>query len=457
MPDYSYLPLRQNDAIRLLELLPGTRDDPQVHCNITRRRLSDKSLRYEAISYTWGNSENRETLLCGGFRAELSITRNCYNALCSLRQAAQPRLLWIDAVCINQDDISERNAQVRIMDQIYANATQVVAYLGEESAGSHILFHELALADHLYQSTGSFEGRPKPSIETVNELELLLQRPWWFRIWVLQEVHVARQVTAMCGNSQASMKALDGCVFGYRYNRVTERFAPPPLYAFDNGWYFKPTRNQRDVAVFTLWQLLWTTRACKATDPRDRVLALIPFLTETRHELAHLIDYSRTVEQIFTDVALFLVDYLGLLVLGAVQHPHAREMPSWVADWSGDSVSTAWGSKDEPPITTERGFTVCRLACYHKACKGQHPVLRVQGVRIARIGHLGGHFDFENAREQCWETIRQVLDLQQVTSGYVPNEIDQGYNNDYGVMLTPLIYGSKYDLQFSLATRTCHY
>jgi len=185
MPTYSYLPLRYDDSIRVIELSRGTNEDSSVHCNITRRRLSDPILSYEAISYTWGDPLALEILFCGGHNAELSITRNCYNALRSLRRSDKSRTIWIDAICINQKNILERSSQVRIMDRIYSFASRVVAYLGEETPGSQLLFDTLVEADSLYHVTQSFKGRPWPNAELIHELDNLFRRPWFSRIWVI--------------------------------------------------------------------------------------------------------------------------------------------------------------------------------------------------------------------------------------------------------------------------------
>ncbi len=446
MPTYSYLPLRQDDAIRLLELSPGTRDDIQVHCNVTRRRLSDKVLNYEAISYTWGHLQDRETLFCGGNHAALSITRNCYNALRSLRHATQPRSLWIDAVSINQEDTLERNAQVRIMDRIYANASRVVVYLGEESHGSRLLFEELASADQFCQSKGSYNGRLVPSAEIIKELNLLLQRPCFSRVWILQEVRNARQLTVMCGNSQASMKALQQCIFGYRDDRVTESYAPP-LFDLTRGYHL-------DHTVFSLWKVLGDTRSCKATDPRDRIFAVIPLLAEPRDELAHFVDYSRSFERTYADITMFILQSLELRILLAVQHPHTLSLPSWMPDWSGNSAPHRWGFDTVYPDTRWEDFTVCQLGCSHEACGGQHPVLRVTGVRNSRIGHLGAPFDFGDAQELCLETIRLVLDLQDIEQVCEPEATDQDGSNSSSGILTPTISESKYSVDLTLAIRT---
>ena len=328
MPTYSYLPLRYDDSIRVIELSRGTNEDSSVDCNITRRRLSDPILSYEAISYTWGDPLALEILFCEGDNAELSITRNCYDALRSLRRSDKSRKIWIDAICINQQNILERSSQVRMMDRINTFASQVVVYLGEETPGSRLLFDELVEADSLYEVTQSFEGRPWPNAELVHELDNLFRRPWFSRIWVIQEVYVAREVTIVCGTSYASMLTLYECTLGYQDTRVTKSRIPVSVYVAMGGrleW-------RKGDAATSIWQLLADTRNCGATDRRDKIFALKALIEDDQRELDQLVDYSRSIERVFNDVTMLLLPRARLGLLLAVRHPHTLKMPSWIPD-----------------------------------------------------------------------------------------------------------------------------
>jgi hypothetical protein len=409
MPTYSYLPLRYNDSIRLIELSPGTSEDPYVHCNITRRRLSDPMLRYEAISYTWGDPRDLETLSCGGYNAELLVTRNCYDALRSLRRSDQARTIWIDAISINQHSILERNAQVCMMGRIYASSFRVVVYLGEETQGSQLLFEEIAMADSLYQSTQSFEGRPVPNAELVHELDDLLHRPWFSRIWVIQEVYVAKEVMMMCGTSHGSMLALYECIFGYRNNRVTRSIAPISVYITDHTSSESVTEGD---TAGSIWRLLSRTRECGATDPRDKIFALKALVADDRQELDKFVDYSWSVETLFKKVTMFLLPCVKIWLLLAVRHPHTLKMPSWMPDWSGNSdPNDTWYDGAVPRASSKEEFTICHLRCSHRECNHQHGVLRVRGIQYSRISYLGASFDFDGAEELCLEAVRHVQEL----------------------------------------------
>lgn len=155
---YKYTPLdKSKRQIRLLHLHPSTKysgppckdgddsDQPvrdhgenssaqpdndhtdDIHCTFSIASLDDE-LDYEALSYVWGNTDSQKPVYLHGH--SFSITRNFYDALSHMRRATE-RVLWADALCINQDDLQERASQVAHMQHIYANASTVVAYLGD--------------------------------------------------------------------------------------------------------------------------------------------------------------------------------------------------------------------------------------------------------------------------------------------------------------------------------------
>lgn len=336
------------------------------------------------------------------------VTRNCHDAIRSLRQKGKARTIWIDAIYINQHNISERNAEVRMMGRIYAAASRTVVYLGEETPGSRLLFGELAIADSLYQSTTSFEERPDPNSELVDELDNLFSRPWFSRIWVIQEVAVAKNVIIMCGTTIASMLALYECTFGYsKQYRVTRSEIPVSVKAavFDISIF----RETGDVAS-DIWQVSADTRTCGATDPRDKIFALKALIGDHRRELDQFIEYGRSVERVFSDVTMFVLPRVRLWLLLAVRHPHTLEMPLWMPDWSGKSSrNVPWYAGRVPSAKSIAEFTICHLNCSHMECIGQHTVLGVQGIQHSRISHLGAPFSCENPEDFCYRAVRNIV------------------------------------------------
>src|SRR5690349_17905460 len=123
---YQYKPLTHDDEIRLLHLEPASADD--VHFTLHPARLSEEPS-YEAISYCWGDENDTRVVYCEG--EPLLITNSLYTGLKQLRHQDTVRVLWADAVCIDQNDISERNVQVGLMSRIYSQPSRVLVWLGD--------------------------------------------------------------------------------------------------------------------------------------------------------------------------------------------------------------------------------------------------------------------------------------------------------------------------------------
>lgn len=126
---YKYRPLTEDGTIRLLRLAPG---QGQVHFELQTVSINS-GVQYEAISYAWGEPTLKESVLCDG--ELLDIPASLSAALRWLRLPDQPRVLWADAVCINQADIAEKNKQVAMMGEIYRKPAGILIWLGEDTEG----------------------------------------------------------------------------------------------------------------------------------------------------------------------------------------------------------------------------------------------------------------------------------------------------------------------------------
>jgi hypothetical protein len=159
--------------------MPPTSNDARIRCQLFDYLLQDSGKRthqYEALSYVWGSSDKPRSILID--ERDLPITVNLHEALLSLRDPYIERIIWIDAICINQGDKEERAQQVQFMAKVYSKASRVVVWLGQAAKGSdHALEQILNAAD---------DESPKPSNNETNQQPIpdLLQRPWFQRIWV---------------------------------------------------------------------------------------------------------------------------------------------------------------------------------------------------------------------------------------------------------------------------------
>jgi hypothetical protein len=174
---FSYTPLESSEDIRLVVIEPGERDSPLL-CRLITARFDEDPV-YEALSYVWGPTDHPGCVILDG--QAKSITSNLWSALTHLREYDQrhrqgdqdfkPRCLWIDAICINQDDVLERNHQVQHMSRIYSRAATVLVWLGPAYDGSDLAMNALRNKNALKAQ----KGWSVPLIK-------LLDREYWKRM-----------------------------------------------------------------------------------------------------------------------------------------------------------------------------------------------------------------------------------------------------------------------------------
>ncbi|PVH83611.1 hypothetical protein DL98DRAFT_454726, partial [Cadophora sp. DSE1049] len=129
---YPYQPLKAGQ-VRLLKLLPGSQPE-RIRCKLVSGYLESKPS-YEALSYSWGSSKDQHhDVWIDGVSAP--VRDNLYDALLSLRRPCHERVLWVDAICINQSNDKERSSQIPRMGEIYGQADKVFIYIGAKSNNS---------------------------------------------------------------------------------------------------------------------------------------------------------------------------------------------------------------------------------------------------------------------------------------------------------------------------------
>lgn len=248
MKPYKYKPLRSiRRRLRLLRLHGGGLLNPEITCelfeveydkdnlNIVRRVLSkdernakreryerrrqsgkttdhssgvqsldvdDNVIEYEALSWCWGQEVKDRAVRIqeGGKYYRLAVTRDLTMALKYLRHPHEERILWIDALCINQENHEERNHQVQMMSLIYSGAKQACIWLGEDTDDSTTairFIHEILKLENFDTISERRENALK-----WQSLLLLMQRPWFSRRWVVQEIALAKSATIYCGNDK---------------------------------------------------------------------------------------------------------------------------------------------------------------------------------------------------------------------------------------------------------------
>ena len=174
---YSSLSLKPG-SIRLLRLMPDKDETAPIQCqlfNYSPQESGEWTHLYEALSYVWGDPDKTLPILINEHC--FNITVNLYAALLRLRNRSFERIIWVDAVCINQGCKQEKERQIQSMAKIYGQANRVIIWLGETADNSDRALEEIRVAPGM-KSTNSLNGDAIPA---------LLQRPWFRRIWVRQQ------------------------------------------------------------------------------------------------------------------------------------------------------------------------------------------------------------------------------------------------------------------------------
>ena len=278
---FRYTPLQAGRKIRVLELACGVGDEV-VKGELQQVDLNENPV-YSALSYVWGSAFDCATIKCNG--GDVEVTKNLAEALRHLRYESSPRYLWVDALCINQEDVDEKSHQVALMKDIYAYAEDVVVWLGPDEEGiAAELFKEVeelmalieSSIEHNFEDLNKLQSLPfaASSSPIMEKLFLLFKREYFTRTWVIQEVGLTNRPLAHWGNSiinfnkiglvaMACLKYFRPTLSSLGYLKKFERAAN--LYQT----YLPRPGYQR------LHDTIYQTRLNQVTDSRDKVYAFI--------------------------------------------------------------------------------------------------------------------------------------------------------------------------------------
>ncbi|KAL8367568.1 hypothetical protein RB599_003451 [Gaeumannomyces hyphopodioides] len=300
-------------SVRLLQLLPHQNRNSRIECQLITCSMLDsgRTHPYEALSYVWGSEKNKLSIYIDGI--EQSVRANLHHALSHLRDCFVERVLWIDAICINQDDNEEKGQQVQSMAKIYAKASRVIVWLvdppdsgdqsdnGDQAGGGGRALeairaaaaakHAAAAAEHAAAAAEHAVAEEQRVDSKLDERERrailgLLGRKWFQRIWVLQEVAAARHVLIKYGSTE-----IDGYAFClglgvlgpfYKTHPNLQTLIPPIAHLIKDAVFRR--RHDRDdtsrparfsLNIRPLGELVDMYHTRKATVPLDKVYALL--------------------------------------------------------------------------------------------------------------------------------------------------------------------------------------
>lgn len=378
---YSYRPLdARSSEIRLLTLHPDSQKRAPLRCDLEHCSL-DSQPKYAALSYLWGTSEVTETINVSG--QVLEIRENLAITLHALRHPKKQLVLWVDSVCIHQQDNDEKGSQVAMMTRIYSDATIVLAWIGSESHDSGKALKTLYKMSIPYQDL--ITNKPKNSSDeeavkslthmkewtekslpkvlpskiseadkTVLAILHLMSRPYWKRVWVQQELALGKNAIVICGQDNIELSPFGHGIntvpmtAHFLKNRMSEKIRERAgrLVAESGPGLNRLGKSKHESIPLRL--LLFNEcfsrpveQRLQAADRRDLVYGLMS-LAKDFEELDLKPDYHKTWQQVFQNLSEAYIRKGNVGILAYAQRLEScNGLPSWVPDWShtGDTIA----------------------------------------------------------------------------------------------------------------------
>ncbi|PVH69973.1 hypothetical protein DL98DRAFT_661395 [Cadophora sp. DSE1049] len=337
--------------IRLLKLFPGTGDEP-LEGEVFHTPLGSAGP-YSAISYVWGVSLKPYNLSTA--KGRLRLTASLHSALKQVRDGDKAILIWADAICINQTDGYEKAIQIRLMQDIFRQATKVIAWIGDENDGSDIVMRTLLQIRTLVVKPNAWpKGLPRVSWTRTGNIPALTDNIWgdiakffhrdWFRrVWVVQELVLASRVRVICGTWDLSWEdifsALETCL---KHISVHPRPSLPlrqflvhsnPAHAL--GTTRRMLKNAKLSRDFCLLSLLEQFAHTSVTQERDKLFALLGIALDATDDVFNP-DYSSSLETVvrrYADEFVRRGNAIELIYKAGASKSY--DFCSWIPKWTG--------------------------------------------------------------------------------------------------------------------------
>ncbi|XXG99605.1 hypothetical protein Hte_005946 [Hypoxylon texense] len=448
-PSYAYTALDPNHPhIRLVTLMPGLWSD-QISCTIHTVPF-DGQQAYETLSYVWGDAKNRKSISLN--ECDFEVTENLWLAMRRLRSPEAARVIWIDAICINQQDNDEKSHQVAMMGEVYSKCSNCVIWLGEsdEEAEPGVRSVTAVKAFELLDILATDQHLPELPCFSVVEgertaihpqyeehfmaLKHFLDLPWWRRIWVIQELALPGEVKFLYASEELPYQTLRGVVKVLNTHAATccksHRMSLREL-AFDR---LLVVQEQVDPMVSTrekwaaqepttLFQLRRQFYAFQATEKRDLFYGLLGLVTDWGSAEPLRPNYGCGLRAAITEAVFrciseqqgmeFLVGERFFRTSGTAD---TESLPSWVPDAYFCSIPTKWVIVEQRRTVIASSFAASgthdQLASELALAEGE--VLLAQTVMIDKIAKVGSVCDALENWFKAPDVLRQWMEMLEI-------------------------------------------
>lgn len=341
---YVYEKITNASSIRLLLLEPGQENEP-ICCQLSTVDLDTRPI-YEAISYCWGGPPDERKIICE--QGTLPVTKNLYDALHQFRDLEKARTLWADAICINQEDLVERTQQVPLMRRIYEQCSQCIVWLGVDEQDDYSASQLLIKLSQLRSAQRSqSRGKPWSRLTTTphqwGSFRKLLDRPWFIRMWTLQEIILPQRAVILSGRYAWEVDDFFGLV-KFVHENQGESDLGGVSYGMQQCLKIAAARElqhhqQTSADNSSLLDILRDARERDAGDKRDKVFAVLGLCKEEDAKAVKP-NYEDSLAEVYTRVAKLILEStekpLRLLSAGGLGARSNGELSlaSWIPDWS---------------------------------------------------------------------------------------------------------------------------
>ncbi|KAK4445820.1 heterokaryon incompatibility protein-domain-containing protein [Podospora aff. communis PSN243] len=301
------------------------------------------------FSYVWGDERSTRDIQIDG--TPFPVLKTLYpllEAICDYDCFKDDRWVWIDSICINQEDEHERAQQVQLMGRIYQQSTRTAIWLGTQDNKSK------RAMDFLHQLADFMVHKPRTTVpasayqpETWDSVRSFFQRPWWTRVWTLQEIVLPSTFDIHCGRMKIGESNFREAMHGLYWCSEQKGISGGDIWGV--GWGRRRVRQVFDKpelrGKISLAALLAFTGNYKCHDPKDRIYSLLGVAREEDRAMVGPPDYSKknTVEAVYTNLVMRFIEAKGSLDIicfaSLFRSPGVSSntsWPSWLPDWRVD-------------------------------------------------------------------------------------------------------------------------
>ncbi|KAI0189593.1 heterokaryon incompatibility protein-domain-containing protein, partial [Xylaria flabelliformis] len=423
MSKYKYRSLDSSRLeLRLLRILPGEADE-ELRVTIVHEYLSS-SPNYVAISYAWNddslfsdldNSRELDRLVVDD-TSFIPIGKNISSFLRQVRLVDnETDSMWIDAVCIDQENLSERSVEVLHMRKIYQMARLVQIWLGPEKNDSELalkLINHFPSFDceggHSQPKPGSFTWMRSTDMEQMEHdlgnnktrkmwlaVSYLFERAWWNRTWVVQEATIAKDIVFVCGNATIDWWSIWVLLENlWAHSDWTTRVIP------NGGTLLLTSAPARTIlwmrqkqGTFDLLQALYHLRPFQVSDPKDKIYGILGLASDSE-SIVPQPDYAASPMQINISLLSSMTAVRGDLDWLTLLHSYdgSKDKPSWLLELCKRLSVVSMNTSRSMFGASKFGFKACGPTIPSLEIDARALTCSLQGILVDEIDGLGADY-----------------------------------------------------------------